>query len=145
MDDGIGLAHPGSILGELDHVSAGLGISQKGQHRDKKRRAIENRKASRIERLQPEPMVNADASVYPGDEEPSALLPNVAGIEYPMDQQHLSIGIVGPGELVGALGADDVTDQQERNLASRTAHRSQSQDLRFLGLRSKQLFVTVPP
>ena len=115
MDDGIGFAHPGSIFGKFDHVSAGLSISQKGQHRDKKRRAIENGKASRIERLQPEPIVNSDTSVYPGDDEPRALLPDVAGIEYPMDQQHVSIGIVGPGELVGALSADNVTDQQERN------------------------------
>ena len=115
LDDGVGGAAPFRILGQLDHVAPGLGVAQKREHRDQKRGAIEHGRGFRIERFEPEPEMDADTAVDPGDDQPRHLLPDIAVVEDPVDQQHIGVGVVDAGDRVRGLGADDVADQQERD------------------------------
>ena len=98
----------------LDRHAATVEAEQ-GQRRDQHRDGEHEVAHARIERLEPQPEVDAEAAVDPHDQQQHGLEHAEAGRPDPELQQLLGVSLVGAEQGLRAARAEHVVDEQERD------------------------------
>ncbi len=106
---------PGGVLSQPQRSLAALIITEQRQRGQKDGARQHEVLRSRIERLQPEPEMDAEAAVSPDDQQQNRLHDAERGRVHPETQQFLRISLLDPELAERDAGADHVTGQQERN------------------------------
>ena len=99
----------------VDDVAAALIEAEHGQRRDQHGRRQQKRRGAFEERLHPEPEIEADAAVHPGDGHDREHQPDPVRRRDPMQKKHLRIELLMPVQRLAEPHADDMGDHQHRH------------------------------
>ena len=99
----------------VDDLSSALIKAQHGERRNQYGRRQQERRGAFEERLHPEPEIQADAAVDPGDRHDREHQPDPVRRRDPVQKKHLRIELLMSVQRLAEPHADDVGDDQHRH------------------------------
>ena len=99
----------------VDDLSSALIKAQHGERRNQYGRRQQERRGAFEERLHPEPEIEADAAVHPGDGHDREHQPDPVRRRDPVQKKHLRIELLMSVQRLAEPHADDVGDHQHRH------------------------------
>ena len=109
------LRDPRRLLGQPRNLPPSLGEPQQRQHRNEQGQPKEHRDQPGIPRLEPEPEVQPDAAVQPGQHQQEHLLDAEVRAQLPVEQHHKGVRVRGVEPRVGQPRAHDMGREQGRD------------------------------
>ena len=113
LSDWVSARHSHAVI--VDHHASALIEAEHGERRNQHRRGEQERRGALVERPHPQPEIQPDAAMDPGDRHDREHHPDPVWRPDPVQEQHLRIEPFMSEQRLAEPDADDMADDQHRH------------------------------